>query len=279
MQKAIEQAIATMWDRYDQPLSLSEVADTAILSRFYFSRVFRTVTGTSPGRFLAAIRLQRAKNILLESSLSVTDISYRVGYNSPGTFTSRFTSSVGMSPTRYRWMSHVGMAPLPEQEMPAQAIAPKAADRGFGAVHGRLGMPQTDTPMRIYVGAFNGPIAQGLPVSCDILESSGSYLLNAVPAGTWYIRAVAVAVRDVDPRPWARRPLLVGAGNPVEIRSGIAVNVDITMHPTCALDLPVLLALPELDSRLVPEQASRRMREPSIWQAPQYAVPDFELVG
>ncbi|HEV2639944.1 MAG TPA: helix-turn-helix transcriptional regulator [Actinocrinis sp.] len=273
MQKAIERAIATMWDRYDQPLSLAEVADTAILSRFYFSRVFRTVTGTSPGRFLAAIRLQRAKNILLESTLSVTDISYRVGYNSPGTFTSRFTGSVGMSPTRYRWMSHVGMTPMPEQEPPVRMTAPSAAGRAFGAVHGRLDMPQTDTPMRIYVGAFNGPIAQGLPVSCDILESSGSFLLNAVPTGTWYIRAVAVAVRDVDPRPWARRPLLVGAGHPVEIRAGLPVKIDITMHPTCTLDLPVLLALPELDSRKVPELTRRIFREP------RREPSDFELVS
>jgi AraC family transcriptional regulator len=279
MQKAVERAIATMWDRYDQPLSLSEVADTAILSRFYFSRVFRSVTGTSPGRFLAAIRLQRAKNMLLESSLSVTDISYRVGYNSPGTFTSRFTSSVGMSPTRYRWMSHVGMAPLPEQAEPTGAMPSGPADRSFGAVHGRVSMPLTSAAVRIYVGTFNSAIAQGTPVACDILESSGSYLLNAVPEGTWYIRAVAVAVNDVDPRPWARGPLFVGAGHPVAVRSGQALAVDIDMHPTCALDLPVLLALPELDSRHVPEQARRKVREQSVWQAPAREASDFELVG
>jgi len=279
MQKEIERAIAAMWDRYDQPLSLSEVADTAILSRFYFSRVFRSITGTSPGRFLAAIRLQRAKNILLESELSVTDISYRVGYNSPGTFTSRFTSSVGMSPTRYRWMSQVGMEPLPEQEEGPDPRAAGHGGGGFGAVHGRVAMPQTGSPVRIYVGAFSSAIAQGMPASCDILESSGSFLLNAVPAGTWYIRAVAVAVRDVDPRPWARRPLFVGAGQPLTIRSGHAHELDIDMHPTCALDLPVLLALPELDSRQVPEQAQRKLRDPAVWKSPEREPAEFELVG
>jgi len=277
MQKEIERAIAAMWDRYDQPLSLSEVADTAILSRFYFSRVFRSITGTSPGRFLAAIRLQRAKNILLESDLSVTDISYRVGYNSPGTFTSRFTSSVGMSPTRYRWMSQFGMEPLPEQEEGPDSLA---GGRGsFGAVHGRVAMPAACSPVRIYVGAFGSAIAQGMPASCDILESSGSFLLNAVPAGTWYIRAVAVAVRDVDPRPWARRPLFVGAGQPLTIRSGHAHELDIDMHSTCALDLPVLLALPELDSRQVPEQAQRKLRDPAVWMSPERQPAEFELVG
>jgi len=96
MQAAVERAIKSMWERYDEPLTLAELADAAILSRFYFSRVFRNVTGTSPGRFLTAIRLYKAKNLLLSTSLSVTELSYRVGYNSLGTFTTRFTKSVGV---------------------------------------------------------------------------------------------------------------------------------------------------------------------------------------
>ena len=96
MESAVERVIATMWDRYHEPLSLADMADTAIFSRFYFSRVFRSVTGTSPGRFLTAIRLYKAKNLLLQTSASVTEVSYLVGYNSPGTFSSRFTRSVGM---------------------------------------------------------------------------------------------------------------------------------------------------------------------------------------
>src|SRR5579859_5367880 len=108
MQAAIERAIDTMWARYHEPLSLADIADTAILSKFYFSRVFRNFTGTSPGRFLTAIRLSKAKQLLLETSLSVAEISYMVGYNSLGTFTSRFTHSVGVSPARYRALSQAG---------------------------------------------------------------------------------------------------------------------------------------------------------------------------
>ena len=78
MQSAVERVITNMWERYDEPLSLEEMADMAVFSRFYFSRVRRSITGTSPGRFLTAIRLYRAKNLLLETTMSVTDISYQV---------------------------------------------------------------------------------------------------------------------------------------------------------------------------------------------------------
>ncbi|WP_328499731.1 helix-turn-helix transcriptional regulator [Streptomyces sp. NBC_00457] len=259
---AVERAITTMWDHYSEPLSLDEIADTAVLSKFYFSRVFRSLTGTSPGRFLTAIRLYSAKNLLLETSQSVTDISYQVGYNSLGTFTTRFTRSVGVSPTRFRSLSHSGLPPLPRFETDA--------GRRSGAVQGTVVLPPSSTPLRVYVGAFGSPIVEGMPVSCDILESPAygcrvlKYQLSGVPVGQWYVRAAAVAVRwvDVDPRPWARYPLLVGAGKPIAVRADQNVNLRIPMRAVDKTDLPILLALPELDNRLLPEPNPAPQRAP-----------------
>jgi AraC-like DNA-binding protein len=245
-QRAVERAVTTMWKRYQEPLSLAELAVSASLSKFYFSRVFRTVTGTSPGRFLTAVRLYKAKQMLLETSWSVTDIAYMVGYNSLGTFTSRFTRSVSISPARYRTLSDSGMPAIDSAY--SLSTMPRLGD-AFGTVT----LPDTDIPVRIYVGAFNGPIVEGVPTSCDILHSSGTYQLDGLPEGQWFIRAAAVAVRDVDPRPWLRRPLFVGSGRPVTVRAGRTCRVDMDLRRITALDLPVLLALPELDSRLLPE--------------------------
>ncbi|MFD0633851.1 helix-turn-helix transcriptional regulator [Catenulispora yoronensis] len=247
MQSAVERAIAEMWDRYNEPLSLSELADAAILSRFHFSRIFRSYTGTSPCRFLAAVRLSKAKDILLESSRNVTDIAYEVGYNSLGTFTSRFTKSVGVSPARYRQLSRIGI--------PAPLAAPvPGAD---GAVRGLLTMPRSamGTPLRVYVGAFDSPIAQGMPAACDVLDAPGMYRLPGIPDGQWYIRGAAVALSGVDPRPWVRKPLFVGAADPVRVRHGV-VEVDLGLHPVGPLDLPVLVALPELDGGVLPQPAA-----------------------
>lgn len=246
MQAAIERAIDTMWNRYQEPLSLADMADTAILSKFYFSRVFRAFTGTSPGRFLTAVRLAKAKRLLLETSLSVTEISYMVGYNSLGTFTSRFTRSVGIPPARYRALSLEGIPSLSAQ-------AARSAARHAGNVCGWVSVPETDVPVRVYVGAFSEPITQGVPIACDVRSGSGPYRLGAIPEGQCYIRAAVVAVRDVDPCPWKRRPLYVGATEPVSIPAGQTIEVDVDTRPTGLLDLPILLALPELDSRAVPE--------------------------
>lgn len=249
----VERAITTMWDRHSEPLTLDEIADIAIFSKFYFSRVFRTTTGTSPGRFLTAIRLYRAKNLLQETTLSVTDIAFMVGYNSLGTFTSRFTRSVGASPARYRSLTESGFPALPRNEV--------GESSGSGGVHGSIVLPPHAVPLRVYVGVFGSPIVEGMPVSCDILDADPGgclmheYWLGSVPIGAWYIRAAAVAVRwvDSDPRPWARRPLFVGSGNRVVMQPNLKVELPIPMRGVSRTDLPILLALPELDNRFFSE--------------------------
>lgn len=237
MHDAVERAIAVMWDRFNEPISLADLADAAILSRFYFSRVFRSITGTSPGRFLSAIRIHQAKSLLLDTALSVTDISYQVGYNSPGTFTSRFTRSVGMTPTQYRELSGSGVLP------------PIPAPAGDPAVRGMVAVPETQTPLRIYVAAFRTPIPEGLPVSCDMLDSGRrDFALRGLPDGTWYVRAAAVEYINLNPRPSKRRPLFVSGGPSITVRSGWNVETEVALHRTTIFDLPVLIALPELDS-------------------------------
>jgi AraC family transcriptional regulator len=241
-----------MWKRYDEPLSLTEMAESAVLSKFYFSRVFRSLTGISPGRFLTAVRIAKAKQLLLETSLSVTDISYMVGYNSLGTFTSRFTRSVGVPPARYRMLSDIGVPPI---TAPYPSPIVQAKSSRFGAVVGKVTLPETDTPVRVYVGAFNGPVVEGIPASCDILDCSGGYELSRLPEGRWFVRAAAVAVRDtdVDPRPWLRTPLYVASGHASVSQDRGVDEVDLVLRRFTPLDLPVLLALPELDNRCLPE--------------------------
>ena len=243
-QYAIKHAIAMMWDRYNTPLSLDDIADSAIMSKFHFSRTFRTMTGTSPGRFLSAIRLFKAKHLLLQTPLSVTRIAYMVGYNSLGTFTSRFSRSVGASPRVYRAKSQAGGHAL------VGGGPPESAGRA-GEVAGSLVIPQADQhiPMRTYVGLFASPVIEGPPVACDIVDGSGPYALRGVPSGTWCVRAVTVDTREIDPRPWARRPRFLGIGEDVTVRQdGSPVKQDIDLRKATSLDLPILLALPELDN-------------------------------
>jgi AraC family transcriptional regulator len=252
VQAAVERVIANMWDRYDEPLSLGDMADVAIFSRFYFSRIFRSVTGTSPGRFLTAIRLYKAKNLLLETTMSVTDISYQVGYNSPGTFSSRFTRSVGIPPARYRYLSLAGI-PAPQRRT--------VAGHHLGGVRGSVSSPETSVPTRVYVSLFESTIPQGIPVACSVLEGDATFDLTAVPDGQWYLHATAVAVRDLDPRPWLRRPVFLSTSRPVRMVAGRTVTAPIELRPPRLTDPPILFTLPELDSR-VPVTAAVRAASP-----------------
>ncbi|MFL6117214.1 MAG: helix-turn-helix domain-containing protein [Catenulispora sp.] len=242
-QLAIEQAIATMWNRYHEPLSVDQIADSAIMSKFHFSRVFRSLTETSPGRFLAAVRLLKAKHLLLQTPLSVTEVAYLVGYTSLGTFTSRFTRSVGASPARYRAKSQAGGHRLHD-------MAPAAPGGWTGEVAGSVAVPDSRTAARTYVGLFAGPVIEGLPVSCDLVpDGSGTYTLRGVPPGTWYVRAVAVRTEPVDPRPWARQPHFLGPGEKVVVGPDeCAVKLDIDLRAATILDPPILTVLPVLDN-------------------------------
>jgi AraC family transcriptional regulator len=262
MQIAVERAIATMWERYEEPLSLDEIANTAILSKFYFSRVFRNLTGTSPGRFLSAVRLQQAKNMLLETNLSVTEISYRVGYNSLGTFTSRFTRSVSHSPARYRALARAGKLEPGNQSAPAPQPRLDGGRRAC-AVDGTIRLPATEQPVRIYVGAFRESLVQGRPTACAILDGPGEFSLR-VPEGVWYVRAAVIAMSDCPVAPKERRPLLVASSQPLCVRRDQDTRVNLVARPLSPLDLPILLALPELDSWRSPKPAAAPLRLPVL---------------
>jgi AraC family transcriptional regulator len=246
-----------MWESYSEPLSLSDIAKSAILSRFHFSRVFRSATGVSPGRFLSAVRIYQAKRMLVSTSLSVTDISLAVGYNSLGSFTNRFTESVGVPPTRFRRLWGDGVPELP-------APAPGQSSL-LGTVAGTIDLPPGYAAARIYVGAFRTPIIQCQPLSRAIVQAERDptvpYLLEGVPPGEWFIRAVAVA-DSADPEPWTRRSLLIGGQGSVMVAAGAVSETDVILRPRCPTDLPILYAIPDLNPGGMPgdlgaESASR----------------------
>ena len=240
MPTAVERVITTMWQQYDQPLSLAEMADEAIFSRFYFSRVFRAATGTSPGRYLTAVRLSKAKQFLLQTPASVTDISYRVGYNSPGTFSTRFTLNVGLSPARYRKQAEAGLI--------SPGLLTQRSGWAGGRVTCRLAMPNCGMPTRTYLSLAGRPGQPGFVVACELSAESRNVELENLPEGPLTIRAVAVPTGGLDPRPWARRPLLLSDPVELTVSASRVASARMQLRPPRFTDLPVLIALPELDN-------------------------------
>ena len=72
------------------------------MSAGHLSREFRRAYGESPYGYVMTRRIERAMALLRGGDVSVTDACFAVGYSSLGTFSTRFTDLVGMTPSAYR---------------------------------------------------------------------------------------------------------------------------------------------------------------------------------
>lgn len=236
---AVKRAIGMMHDNLGEQLTVDDLARAAMFSKFHFTRIFQRATGVSPARFLSALRLQRAKHLLKSTSLNVADISLRVGYNSVGTFSSRFTRSVGMPPTTYRRLA--GFATHIPIDRSGRLGQPSAA-----RVRGKI-FPGPDVePGLIFVGMFADRIPEGRPVRCAVLPEPGHFTFEEVPSGSWYLLAQSVT-GDPQQSVWdASQPeqqVSVASYGPLTVRPDTDIEAELTLQPAGALDPPVLLAL------------------------------------
>lgn len=87
---------------YAQPLDVEALARGAYMSAGHLSREFKEAYGEAPYSYLMTRRIERAMALLRRGDLSVTEVCFAVGCSSLGTFSTRFTELVGMSPSTYR---------------------------------------------------------------------------------------------------------------------------------------------------------------------------------
>jgi len=87
---------------YHLPLDLQQISSEACLSRFHFLRLFRQAFNKTPHQYLTQRRIEKAKELLSGSGLTVTDVCFEVGFESLGSFSSLFHKHVGHPPVTYR---------------------------------------------------------------------------------------------------------------------------------------------------------------------------------
>jgi AraC-like DNA-binding protein len=100
--RRLRRAIEFMHDNCGRELGLAEIASAAYLSEFHFARLFKKITGQTPHAYLAAVRLERARQMLAESDLPISEIGARVGYTSQSHFTKVFRAATGLTPKAFR---------------------------------------------------------------------------------------------------------------------------------------------------------------------------------
>lgn len=98
---------------YARPLDVESLARDIGMSAGHLSRQFRLAYGESPYSYLMTRRIERAMALLRRGDLSITEICFSVGCASLGTFTTRFTELVGVSPGVYRRDSAQAAAGMP----------------------------------------------------------------------------------------------------------------------------------------------------------------------
>jgi AraC-like DNA-binding protein len=87
---------------YAQPLDVELLAHEAHMSSGHFSRLFHAAYGEPPYSYVMTRRIERAMALLRDGEMTVTDVCFAVGFSSLGTFSTRFTELVGVSPSVYK---------------------------------------------------------------------------------------------------------------------------------------------------------------------------------
>lgn len=101
----IERALDYIEAHYAEPISLSDVAAFASYSRCHFSKLFKEQLGICFVSYLAQVRVQRAKELLSRTSMSVTNVSLEVGFNDLSHFERVFRAIQHQSPSKFRFRS------------------------------------------------------------------------------------------------------------------------------------------------------------------------------
>lgn len=234
--RCLERTVESMYENLGEPLTVDDLARTAMFSKFHFSRVFQRMTGLSPVRFLSALRIEEAKRLLRSTSLTVADISHQVGYNSVGTFSTRFHSSVGMSPREYRRGDVV--EPAMHQQTPPGV--------GTTRVTGHVVRPESEWCGPVFLGVFPTALLEGTPVTSIVLPRCGSFTLPEVPAGSWYLHAQAAAQ---DGGATAEPAIYTACHGPIELHAGVTTLAEVRLRPRSLMDPPALLEIPAAVSR------------------------------
>ena len=99
---------------YAQPLDVEALARGAHMSAGHLSRQFKLAYGESPYGYLMTRRIERAMALLRRGDLSVTEVCFAVGCSSLGTFSTRFSELVGLSPSAYRSLASWDAEGIPD---------------------------------------------------------------------------------------------------------------------------------------------------------------------
>lgn len=244
----IDEVLAYIHQHIYEPLPLCRLAAHAAYSPYHFTRIFKERTGLSPLYYVSSLRLQKAKDLLLRTNLSIRDIGLEIGQQSLGTFTTRFTERVGVTPSDFRNSALQAENHLRSlknlNDWRTSIIASSNQNvRIEGTV--RSSVPFDGV---ILIGLFGKPIPEGLPLYGTLLPSLGEFCFMDVKPGIYYLLATSVSwgmqaldflLPHTTLRARLKEPIIVA---PLSAVSHLQVTLDVPRPD----DPPILISIPLL---------------------------------
>jgi AraC family transcriptional regulator len=237
----------------DEPLSLTILAQYAGYSPYHFLRIFKEKMGLSPQYYVSSLRLQKAKQLLLHTKMSVRDIGLEIGQQSLGTFTTRFKERVGVTPSSFRSSTlDVDNQLRSLQHHKHWHTSISASQLSNSTIHGTVHATVAFDGI-ILIGLFARPIPEGLPLYGTLIPSLGEFFIPNVKQGTYYLMATSVpwgvqAIEVLLPhntlRTRSKQPIIVNRNAPVP-------HQQVTLHVPHLEDPPILISLPLLMNNFI----------------------------
>jgi len=244
----IDEVIAYIHKNIYEPLPLSLLASYIGYSPYHFSRIFKERIGLPPLYYVSSLRLEKAKDLLLHTHLSIRDIALEIGQQSLGTFTTRFTERVGVSPSTFRNSRDevderlLALQRLSDWRQSMPVLNPNATIEG--TVHAQAPFQGV-----ILIGLFAKPIPEGLPLYGTLLPSLGPFRFTNVKPGTYYLMATSVqwGMQAVDVLLTQSTTLRTRSREPIVVTPYTKVPpLEVTLHVPRLDDPPILISLPLL---------------------------------
>ena len=98
----INKVVAYINNHLDETLDLKTLANEAALSDFHFHRIFKALKGEAIGGYITRLRLEATARLLRYTALTIEEIAFNIGYETPASLSKAFKKEYGISPTEYR---------------------------------------------------------------------------------------------------------------------------------------------------------------------------------
>ena len=98
----INKVVAYINNHLDETLELKTLANEAALSDFHFHRIFKALKGEAIGGYITRLRLEATARLLRYTALTIEEIAFNIGYETPASLSKAFKKQYGISPTEYK---------------------------------------------------------------------------------------------------------------------------------------------------------------------------------